>query len=204
MSGYLTQKVPPKPQQTSSFISRFDTPSTIGEQLARLRLDAEFAQARAGVVIGGLAVECRVRPLSPSARRRGSSTSSKVLAAKRLRAPDAPAGVAGEEFGIVLHHHAAAGARRQRRHNRNPQKASMTCARVRAPCLRSPELKAGWPQQVCASGTSTVQPASSSSFAAAKPTLGRIRSTRQVTNEPGARQPPPRCVVYFNTISVNG
>src|ERR1043166_6388678 len=49
--------------------------------------------------------------------------------------------------------------------------------------LRSPELNAGWPQQVCI-GTSTVQPASSSSFTAAKPTAGRIRSTRQVTNSP--------------------
>src|SRR6202035_1820432 len=48
---------------------------------------------------------------------------------------------------------------------------------------RSPELKAGWPQQLCG-GTSTLQPASSRSFAAAKPTEGRIRSTRQVTNSP--------------------
>src|SRR5919205_82016 len=46
---------------------------------------------------------------------------------------------------------------------------------------RSPELKAGWPQQVWAAGTSTSQPASSSSLTAAKPTLGRYRSTRQVT-----------------------
>src|SRR5262249_27479408 len=48
---------------------------------------------------------------------------------------------------------------------------------------RSPELNAGWPQQVWR-GTSTVQPASSSSLTAAKPTDGRIRSTRQVTNSP--------------------
>src|SRR5262249_8566892 len=49
--------------------------------------------------------------------------------------------------------------------------------------LRSPELKAGWPQQVCG-GTSTVQPASSNSLTAAKPTDGGTRSTRQVTNRP--------------------
>src|ERR1043166_2515145 len=48
---------------------------------------------------------------------------------------------------------------------------------------RSPELNAGWPQQVWR-GTSTVQPASSRSFAAANPIEGRIRSTRQVTNRP--------------------
>jgi hypothetical protein len=49
-----------------------------------------------------------------------------------------------------------------------------------AACAVSPLLKAGWPQQVCACGTSTRQPASRSSFKAAKPTLGRIASTRQV------------------------
>src|SRR5262245_58023921 len=45
---------------------------------------------------------------------------------------------------------------------------------------RSPALNAGWPQQVWP-GTPTVQPASSSSLAAANPIDGRIRSTRQVT-----------------------
>jgi hypothetical protein len=51
-----------------------------------------------------------------------------------------------------------------------------------AACAVSPLLKAGWPQQVCACGTSTRQPASRSSLSAAKPTLGRIASTRQVAN----------------------
>ena len=37
-------------------------------------------------------------------------------------------------------------------------------------------------------GTSTAQPASSISFTAAKPTVGRNRSTRQVTNNP-TREP---------------
>src|SRR5688572_10359283 len=58
----------------------------------------------------------------------------------------------------------------------------MRSARSRA-VPRSPELYAGCPQQVC-TGTSTVQPASSRSFTAAKPTDGRIRSTRQVTKSP--------------------
>src|SRR5712672_2706162 len=48
---------------------------------------------------------------------------------------------------------------------------------------RSPELKAGCPQQDWG-GTATVQPASSRSLTAAKPTDGRIRSTRQVTKRP--------------------
>src|ERR1700751_2386445 len=50
--------------------------------------------------------------------------------------------------------------------------------------FRSPELYAGWPQQVCARGASTMQPASSRSLAAAKPTVGRKMSTRQVTKSP--------------------
>src|SRR5262245_12535794 len=56
-------------------------------------------------------------------------------------------------------------------------------ARAAASAL-APELYAGWPQQVCAAGTMTSQPAASSSRTAAKPTLGRSRSTRQVTNSP--------------------
>ena len=58
----------------------------------------------------------------------------------------------------------------------------MKCRASAAASFASPLLKAGWPQQVCARGTSTVQPASLSSFRAAKPTRGRMASTRQVTN----------------------
>src|ERR1700685_3672791 len=57
----------------------------------------------------------------------------------------------------------------------------MPSARSRV-VARSPELYAGCPQQVCARGTSTWQPACSSNRIAAKPTVGRCRSTRQVTN----------------------
>src|SRR5262245_54109651 len=60
----------------------------------------------------------------------------------------------------------------------------MTLRAIAIVSLRSPELYAGWPQQVWASGTSTAQPASSRSLTAAKPTLGRMRSTRQVTKRP--------------------
>src|SRR5580692_6761010 len=65
-------------------------------------------------------------------------------------------------------------------------KTSMICAAISRLVARSPELNAGWPQQVCG-GTSTVQPASSKSLTAAKPTDGRNRSTRQVTNSPTCR-----------------
>src|ERR1700722_14100215 len=50
--------------------------------------------------------------------------------------------------------------------------------------LRSPELYAGCPQQGCNRGTSTSQPASAISLMAAKPIVGRNKSTRQVTNNP--------------------
>ena len=62
-----------------------------------------------------------------------------------------------------------------------PRKAAITLRARAAAVSRSPELNAGWPQQVCASGTSTRHPASSRSLTAAKPTDGRNRSTRQVT-----------------------
>src|SRR5262249_37563747 len=60
----------------------------------------------------------------------------------------------------------------------------MTRAAIARASARSPELYPGCPQQVCTRGTSTVQPASSSSLTAANPTVGRNRSTRQVTNRP--------------------
>jgi len=41
-----------------------------------------------------------------------------------------------------------------------------------------------WRQQVCAAGTCTRHPASSSSLTAANPTLGRNKSARHVTNKP--------------------
>src|SRR3954470_15772139 len=59
----------------------------------------------------------------------------------------------------------------------------MTCSAMARALRRSPELKAGCPQQDWR-GTATVQPASSRSLTAAKPTDGRIRSTRQVTKRP--------------------
>ena len=54
-------------------------------------------------------------------------------------------------------------------------------AAIASVLARSPELNAGWPQQVCPAGTTTSQPAASSRRTAAKPTAGRNRSTRQVT-----------------------
>src|SRR3972149_2293123 len=62
-------------------------------------------------------------------------------------------------------------------------KAAITCSAMARALARSPELNAGCPQQACR-GTTTVQPASSSSLTAAKPTEGRMKSTRQVTSSP--------------------
>ena len=47
---------------------------------------------------------------------------------------------------------------------------------------RNPELKAGWPQQVWASGKSNVTPAWRSTPTIASPTWGENWSTRQVMN----------------------
>jgi hypothetical protein len=60
----------------------------------------------------------------------------------------------------------------------------MTCLAISRVSAKSPLFNAGWPQQVCAEGTSTLQPASCKSFTAAKPTLGRNRSMRHVANKP--------------------
>ena len=48
----------------------------------------------------------------------------------------------------------------------------------------SPELYAGCPQQDCAMGTETLQPAFCKSLAVAKPTEGLVKSTRHVANRP--------------------
>src|SRR5512133_2086730 len=48
-----------------------------------------------------------------------------------------------------------------------------------------------WPQQVWASGTSTVQPSRSSSATVALPTSGNSPSTRQVTNRATRTLDPP-------------
>ena len=99
MPGYLTQKVPPKPQQTSaSVISRSDTPSTEARSLRGSVLDAEFAQARAGVVIGGACRELRLDPLDlhhageeghELMRAAGQIDSGRVVGgARRRRVPD--------------------------------------------------------------------------------------------------------------------
>src|ERR1700719_2172593 len=84
---------------------------------------------------------------------------------------------------------------------------AITCSAISRVVARSPELKAGWPQQLCG-GTSTVQPASSKSFTAAKPTDGRIMSTRQVTNRPtrlsGSAIDAPRQVLLIGDIGGKG
>ena len=69
ISPNLTANVPPKPQHVSqSAISESRTPSILREQRPRLRLDAHFAQARAGIVIGDRAREGPRHAVDASAR----------------------------------------------------------------------------------------------------------------------------------------
>src|SRR5580658_902587 len=85
--------------------------------------------------------------------------------------------------------------------------ASIACRASLLALARSPELYAGWPQQVWL-GTITLQPASSSSLTAAKPTLGRMMSTRQVTKSPTrgceVRVEPAEAAVAFMSICILG
>src|SRR5512147_3084243 len=60
----------------------------------------------------------------------------------------------------------------------------MTCRAIGFVSRLSPESNAGWPQHACPAGTTTSQPARSRSLTAAKPTEGRIVSTRHVTKRP--------------------
>src|SRR2546428_4145 len=69
------------------------------------------------------------------------------------------------------------------RKSQSSNSATTLAARAFA-SARSPELYAGWPQQVCDGGTKASAPPDSISSIAAKPIDGRIRSTRQVTKKP--------------------
>ena len=112
ISGYFTQNVPPKPQHTSeSRISTRRTPCTVPSKPAGLRVHAEFAQARTGVVIGNRAAEMRLDVLDLQ------HVDEKGHQLKRLRGEcvgtRAPVRVAGEQFRIMRLQHAGAGARRR-------------------------------------------------------------------------------------------
>ena len=67
ISGYFTENRPPKPQQVS-LVGHLDElePVDGAEKPARLGPDAELAQPRAGVMIGGAGLEaCRARAVIP-------------------------------------------------------------------------------------------------------------------------------------------
>ena len=92
ISGYLTQKVPPKPQQVSAPGSSHELePRHALQQAARLLLDRQLAQARAGVVIGHRAVEARLDPRPCRAHRGGRKRARRSGAPAPARAPPSPA-----------------------------------------------------------------------------------------------------------------
>ena len=110
ISGYFTQNVPPKPQQTSGdFISLQAEALHRAEQLARLLLDAELAQARAGIVIGDDAVVAR-RDLG-DAQHVDQERHQLVAAAGQVLGPRLHRRIVVEQAGIVMAQHAAARAR---------------------------------------------------------------------------------------------
>ena len=158
MSPYFTANVPPKPQQCSQpFISVTATPD-LREQRARLRLHAEFAQARAGIVIRHLPRRTRPAAIAPWRHSRGNRSVRRRLARSRAEAV--------HQFGIVGERgrrNARGSCRRTNPtappRNRTVRTRAGFFRRDRARCGRSPELYAGCPQHVCAGGTTTSKPA---------------------------------------------
>ena len=158
------------------------------EQLARLLAHAELAQARAGIVIGR--------------RCRRSAPRPRVTPERIDEEADELAALGGEGDGLRAPRRARRRTARDsvwpacRRRSRSARRRSRSREGARSSGARSPWRRRG--RRNCrragrsrsATGTTTLQPASSSSFTAAKPTLGRIRSTRQVTNRP-TRLPAP-------------
>ena len=128
-------------------------PGILASSARGWRLDAHLAQAGAAVVIGDRARE-RARE-----RARASSTFDEEVGelvgarGKRLRRARSIAGVVGEEV-----RRSACGSCRctiptARPGSRSPRTRRRACAPARCASARSPELYAGWPQQVCVGGT---------------------------------------------------
>ena len=154
----------------------------LGEQRARLRLDAHLAQSGAGVVVGDGPVEAPRNLVELQHVRRGSRSarrSSQRAPRARRRARDRRRGARRSGCGSSRCRTPTARPR-----SRSPRTRQSTLAASALASARSPELYAGCPQQVCPGGTNTSAPPASSSLIAAKPTDGRIRSTRQVTKRP--------------------
>jgi hypothetical protein len=155
------------------------------QQRTRLLLDAHAAQAAAGVVVGdaALVVARHLVDLEHGDQEIGQFVSARG----QRRGTIAPGRFVGEHVRVFGADVVAAGPRG--RHDIvEALELGDGLFRQQAMALgASPEFQAGWPQQVWVSGTTTSQPAVSSSFIAAKPMRGRIRSTRQVTNRPTPR-----------------
>ena len=119
ISGYLTQKVPPKPQQTS--LSRhLDQRQALdaGQELPRLRLDAELTQAGAAVVVGRGRGKLR-RDLAHA--HDVDQEAHQLVAAARAAADRAllHRRVVVEQLGQMEPQHPGAGARTAPRHSRS-------------------------------------------------------------------------------------
>ena len=157
MSGYLTENVPPKPQQTSlSASSTRSSPSTLEAAAGARPARSSLPQARAGIVIGDAGRDSS-RRLAPPEHIDEKSGELEALAGERLGA----FGVSRDRRRGARDNAASACRRRSRmarRHSRSPRSFDHL-ARDRLASARSPELKAGCPQQVWARGTSTRAPA---------------------------------------------
>ncbi len=183
MSGYFTQNVPPKPQQTSgSCISTSLTPSIEESSRARLRLDAELAQARAGIVIG----DGVVKPGRNAGRAAHVDQEADQLVHLGGKGNGArlPLRIALEQAGIVLLQHAGAGAR-----GRDDIVVVLEGADGVLGDGASVGAVAGIVGRLAAAGLrhrhiDACSRCPRCSLIAAKPTVGRNRSTRQVTNRP--------------------
>ena len=86
------------------------SPSTPARRRRGWSLDAELAQARAGIVIGDAAVVRRGRPLSTPSTSTRKETSSCVFVRPARGARSAQAGSSARSMRIVLADHAGAGA----------------------------------------------------------------------------------------------
>ena len=172
ISEYLTQNVPPKPQQTSA----------LGSSVRR-RPATESSSLRAGPARPARAApsSChdtrrrrRNEPDLLDAEHVGEERDELVGAARQVRSGVAQGRVARQEGGIVQLQHPAARARWdddvvEAAEGRDDRLGDGEGVGAIAP------VEAGCPQQVCASGTLTRQPASTSSLTAVKPTVGRTR-----------------------------
>ena len=112
ISPNLIEKVPPKPQQVSALGHLLELEARhLGEQRARLRLDAHLAQSGAGVVVGDRPVEApgNLVELQHVHEEVGQLEGLRSERLRRAR----QRGIVVEELPVVRADHPAAGARRR-------------------------------------------------------------------------------------------